>query len=141
MEKSFLIRKLYNFSKNTRKTQRKLKKYYPVILLPEIIDKTEMIGKVFESIIVLNLEAEFFWRDRYKNEVDIVKIKDEKLVPIEIKYSKTDYKPLKSFMKKFNVKKGFIITYNTSEQLKLEDKEIDVIPFYEVFLRGENLFR
>jgi len=29
LEESFLIRKLYNFSRNKRKSERKLKKYYP----------------------------------------------------------------------------------------------------------------
>ncbi len=136
LEKSFLIKKLYNFSKNMRKTQRKLKRYYPTILLPEIVEKKELIGNVFEASLVLGLNAEFFWRDQYKNEVDIVKTTDSDILPIEIKYSKIDIKPLKLFMKKFKVKKGLILTYDKKEHIRLNGKEIVVIPFYESLLRN-----
>lgn len=136
LEKSFLIKKLYNFSKNMRKTQRKLKKYYPTILLPEIIEKEELIGKVFEAGLVLGLDAEFFWRDQYKNEIDVVKIVDSNILPIEIKYSRIDAKSLKLFMKKFKIKKGLILTYDKKEHIILNGKEVDVIPFYEYLLRN-----
>lgn len=32
LEESFLIRKLYNFSRSKRKVERKLKKYYPTLI-------------------------------------------------------------------------------------------------------------
>lgn len=131
LEKSFLTRKLYNFSKNIRKTQRKLKKYYPTIILPEIIEKTELFGKVFETAIILQLDGEFFWRDAYKNEIDMVKLIDNKTLPIEIKYSKIDVKALKLFMKKFKINAGMIISYDKEENIKFNGKEIDIVPFYE----------
>ena len=134
LEKSFLIKKLYNFSKNIRKTQRGLKKYYPSIIIPELIEKRELFGKVFENSLVLQLNAEFFWRDMYKNEVDIV-IVNKTIMPIEIKLSKTDYKPLKAFMNKFKVDKGIILTYETKEKIKFNDKEIESIPFYEFLIK------
>lgn len=133
LEKSFLIKKLYNFSKNIRKTQRKLKKYYPTIFVPEIVEKTGLFGKVFETVIVLALNAEFFWRDAYKNEVDVVKEKDNEIMPIEIKYSKVEYKGLKLFMKKFKVSTGMIITYDKKEKMN----GIEVIPFYEYLLKKQ----
>ena len=111
LEKSFLIKKVYNFSKNMKKTNRKLKKYYPMILVPEIIEKSEMAGKVFETVVIKELNREFFWRDVYKNEVDLIKIEKEKILPIEIKYGKIEVGPLKLFMKKFKVKKGIILSY------------------------------
>ncbi len=134
LEKSFLIKKLYNFSRNVRKTERKLKKYYPVILLPNIIEQRESIGKVFETCMVLQLDAEFFWRDQYKNEVDVIQVIGETIVPIEIKYTKTEHKPLHFFMKKFNVQRGIIITYD-SKKSSHNQKEITVIPFYEYLLK------
>lgn len=133
LEKSFLIRKLYNFSRNARKTQRKSKKYYPTILIHDTIDKTEMFGKVFETFIVNQLNAEFFWRDTYKNEVDIVKL-DKNILPIEIKSGKIEYRTLKLFMKKFKVDKGIILTYDTKEEIN----GIEVIPFYEFLLKKVN---
>ncbi len=57
LENSYLIKKLYNFSRNARKTQRRSKKYYPVILMPELLEKSELFGKVFETAMVLQLNA------------------------------------------------------------------------------------
>lgn len=130
LEKSFLIRKLYNFSRNPRKTQRKLKKYYPTIILPEIIEKHELFGKVFETAIVLQSNAEFFWRDSYKNEVDIIQVTGDKIFPIEVKSSKIDYKPIQLFIKKFKLDGGAIVSYD----LKEKSGNIEVIPFYEFLL-------
>ena len=129
LEKSFLIRKLYNFSRNARKTQRKLKKYYPTIISHELVEKNEMSGKVFETFIVNQLDAEFFWRDTYKNEVDIVKI-NSNILPIEVKISKVEARTLKLFMKKFKVDKGIILTYNTKEKIN----GVEAIPFYEFLI-------
>lgn len=139
LEKSFLIKKLYNFSRNARKTQRKLKKYYPTIIVPEIVEKPELFGKVFESAMVLELDADFFWRDTYKNEVDIVKQIKETILPIEIKSSKIEDKPLKLFMKKFKVNNGIILTYDTKGTKKINGMEIDIIPFYEYLLNNNLL--
>ncbi len=133
LEKAFLIKKLYNFSKNARKTQRKAKKYYPCIILPQTIYESEMFGKVFETFLVLQLNAEYFWRDAYKNEVDVVLIKKE-IFPIEIKVSKIQEKPLKLFMKKFKLKKGLILTYEKEEKIIFDGKEISITPFYKYLL-------
>jgi len=134
LEKSFLIKKLYNFSRNIRKTQRKLKKYYPAIIMPEIMEKIESSGKVFETSMVLQLDAEFFWRDTYKNEVDIIKLIDNNILPIEIKYSKIDNKALKLFMRKFKINLGVIITFDRKETINIDSKKIKIVPFYEYLL-------
>jgi len=129
LEKSFLIRKLYNFSRNPRKTQTRLKKYYPLILFPEEVENREIFGKVFETFIVNQLNAEFFWRDAYKNEVDIV-LKDKEIMPIEVKVSDINTKPLSLFIKKFKLKKGTILTYDKEEKIG----NITLIPFYKYLL-------
>lgn len=133
LENSFLIKKLYNFSRNARKTERKFKKYYPTIMVPDIIRKKELFGKIFETCMVIQLDAEFFWRDAYKNEIDVVKLVNEKIVPIEIKTSKIEYKTLKRFMKKFKTDKGIILTYDVTEKIE----GIEVIPFYEFLLKKQ----
>ncbi len=131
LEKSFLIRKLYNFSRNARKTQTRLKKYYPVILFPEEVENREIFGKVFETFAVNELNAEFFWRDTYKNEVDIV-LKNGEIVPIEIKVSNVETKPLNLFINKFKLKKGIILTYDKEDSIG----RIKVVPFYKYLLGG-----
>jgi len=129
LEKSFLIRKLYNFSRNARKTQTRLKKYYPVILFPEEIENREIFGSVFETFAVNELNAEFFWRDTYKNEVDII-LQNKEIIPIEIKVSKIETKPLNLFINKFKLKKGIILTYDKEETIG----RIKAIPFYKYLL-------
>jgi len=133
LEKSFLIKKVYNFSGNVRKTQRKLKKYYPAIISPDLIKKGEK-GKIFETRMILSLDAEFFWRDVYKNEVDVVKLINGKILPIEIKYSQIETRAMRHFMEKFKADEGIILTYDTEEEINFDEKKIRVIPFYKYFL-------
>jgi len=45
LEESFLLRKLYNFSRSARKTERKLKKYYPTIISPDLLFKDDDLSK------------------------------------------------------------------------------------------------
>jgi hypothetical protein len=135
LEKSFLVKRLFNFSKNERKSARKLKKYYPVIVSPILLFKEDPFSKsvVFESILVNQLQGEFFWRDQYKNEVDIILTKNE-LVPIEIKYGKIELKGVKEFMKKFDVKKGIILTPNEEYEIKENGFVISVVPVWKWLL-------
>ena len=129
LEKSFLIRKLYNYSGNARKTQRKLKKYYPTIISPEYPDG--LFGRVFESVLVNHLDSEYFWRDSFQNEVDV--ILPDPLTGIEIKSGEPrerDTRCLEKFSKKYKPEKSLILSYDR----KLTFGKIDVIPFYEYIL-------
>lgn len=132
LEESFLIRKLYNFSKNARKVQRKLKKYYPTIINPLLI-KNEF-PKTFEQAIVNELKGEFFWRDAYKNEVDLILMKPEFLA-IEIKsgeIKEEDLLGIEKFIKKYAPKKIIIISYNLEKKIK----NVEIIPFYKYLLQN-----
>jgi hypothetical protein len=91
-------------------------------------------SKVFEWLIVNQLNAEFFWRDPYKNEVDIVLLEKEPL-PIEIKYGKIEVKGILSFMKKFRVDKGFIISWDKEGEQQINGNVISIIPAYKFLLR------
>ena len=134
LEESFLIRKLYNFSRNKRKSERKLKKYYPSILL-EINFKDDDISKskAFEWLVVTRLNAEFFWRDPYKNEVDVI-IAQNNPIPLEIKYGKIDTTGLIAFMRKFKVNEGYIISHVREDSLKVDNNMIKIIPAFKYFL-------
>ncbi len=140
LEKAFLIRKLYNFSKNKRKVEKKSKKYYPVINSIELVFKEEEFfqSKVFETLIVNQLEAEFFWRDTSQNEVDIV-LSNKEIIPIEIKYGKIKTKGLQIFIKKFNTKNNYIISYDQESEEKINGKKIKIIPSYKFLLRKKEL--
>ena len=135
LEDSFLIRKLYNFSRSRRKTERKLKKYYPSIASVDIIFREDELAqsKVFEWLLVNQLKAEFFWRDSYKNEVDIV-LPEKNPVPVEIKYGKIELGGVLAFMKQFNVKEGYIISKEKESVQASEGKTILIRPAYKFLL-------
>lgn len=137
LERSFLVRKLYNFSRSMKKTERKLKKYYPTIISVDLLFGEDILSrsKVFEWVMVEQLDAEFFWRDPYKNEVDIIKGDKEKPLPIEIKYGKIDISGLSVFMDKFKIDSGFIITPDTEETRKIKGKTINLVPAFQFLLR------
>ncbi|MBI2631652.1 ATP-binding protein [Candidatus Pacearchaeota archaeon] len=132
LEKSFLIRKLYNYSKNPRKTYRRAKKYYPTIITPDILDKRELFGKIFETVLVNQLNAEFFWRDSFKNEVDVIQL--EPFSAIEVKsgdIKERNLLSLQRFTKKFKPKQSFVLSYDMKKKIN----GIDIIPFYEYLLK------
>ncbi len=134
LEKSFLIRKLYNFSKNARKTQKKSKKYYPTIILSKLLDNRELFGKAFETFVANQLDADFFWRDAYKNEVDLILTKPE-LTAIEIKsgeLKERDLSSLEKFIKKYKPKKSFVVSYDIEKKIG----NMQIIPFYKYLLEG-----
>ncbi|MBS3098617.1 hypothetical protein J4462_00210 [Candidatus Pacearchaeota archaeon] len=83
--------------------------------------------------MVNQLRAEFFWRDPYKNEVDIV-VGDGKIIPIEVKYGKIDFGGMLAFMKKFNVNEGYIISHDKEEKKKIDKKIVHVIPAFKFLL-------
>lgn len=135
LEESFLVKKLYNFSRNRRKAERKLKKYYPAVISTNLLFKedSQSKSKVFEWLAVNQLKAEFFWRDPYKNEVDVVKA-NQKILPIEIKYGKTDDKGLIAFMEKFKADEGIILSADKEEERKINGKKISTIPAFKYLL-------
>jgi len=132
LEDSFLVRKLYNFSRNRRKVERKLKKYYPTVVSIELLFKNDdhSRSKIFEWLVVNQLRAEYFWRDPAKNEVDVVQADGEPL-PVEIKYGKLDFKGILAFMEKFKVNKGFVISQDIEEEKKFNAKTVSVMPAFK----------
>lgn len=140
LQESFLVRKLYNFSTDRRKTERKLKKYYPTLLLDKVFEEDGLSrSRVFEWLMINQLGTEFFWRDSYKHEVDVV-IPDEKAVPVEIKAGKIETKGLVTFMEKFGVDMGYIVTPDREERLEVGGKVIEVVKGYKFLMKDRNDF-
>lgn len=135
LEESFLVQKLYNYSPNRRKQERKLKKYYPAVISVDLSFKDDSLyrSRVFEWLTVTQSRAEFFWRDTYKNEVDMV-LGEETAKPVEIKYGKLNFKGLLAFMRKFKIDRGEIISRREEMEKDFDGKSIRVIPAYKYFL-------
>ena len=84
----------------------------------------------------LQTGANFFWRDVYKNEVDIVLDNGKNIVPIEVKYGEIrDFGGLLKFMEVFNVKEGFVISKDEEREHKIGNKKISVIPAWKWLLK------
>src|SRR3989338_1457744 len=129
LEDSFLIKKLYNFSKNKRKIERKLKKYYPTLTSINLLFSEDSLSKskVFENVMINQLKADFFWRDPYKNEIDMI-LDEGKIIPVEVKYGEIkDIKSLLKFMDLFNINKGFVISREQEKKQTYDGKEILII--------------
>ena len=136
LEDSFLIKKIYNFSKNKRKIERKLKKYYPTLISINLLFSEDSLSKskVFENVLINQLKADFFWRDPYKNEVDMI-LDEGKIIPVEIKYGEIkDIKGLLRFMGLFNIKNGFVISREQEKKQTYNGKEISIIPAWKWLL-------
>ncbi|MGA2916591.1 MAG: ATP-binding protein [Sedimentisphaerales bacterium] len=135
LEKSFMVRKLYNFSRNRRKIERKLKKYYPAMPSVSLLFSEDDLSRsrVFEWLVIMQLKAEFFWRDPYKNEVDAVLVNGEP-VPVEVKYGKIGFRGIEAFMKKFNVDRGCIISRDEESKKEKDGKVISIVPAFKFFL-------
>jgi uncharacterized protein len=114
LEESFLVKKIYNFSKNLLTSEKRLKKYY--LASPSfcwaLTDFSEN-GKLAENVVISLRDYRFFWRDAYGHEVDFVDVKNEKIIPIEVKYrnnlSSNMLNNLEIFLNKFKIKEGVIL--------------------------------
>ncbi len=136
LKESFLITILGNYRKGSITTLRKKKRAYPsdnalsYLYKPKI--EEGFIGRMVETAAVNKLQAVSFWKNG--NEVDII----HNNMPVEIKYHEKvdsgDVKPIREFMKKFNVKKGMIITKNEEREIEVEEGAITLIPAWKWML-------
>lgn len=137
LEHSFLVRKLYNFSTGRRKVERKLRRYYPTILSPDLAFAADDLSRsrAFEWAIVGQLRAEYFWRDAYKNEVDVV-LPGKKPIPVEIKSGKVETGGVEAFLREFGVRTGYVVTRDQEGERKVEGGRIRIVPVYRFLLEG-----
>lgn len=143
LEEAFLIKKIYNFSSNLLTSEKKLKKIYPAATGFSFYSGQwpPNPSQVFENSLVLESGSDFFYRDNYKNEVDVILNFQSQLVPIEVKFSDAikpkALKPIQLFMQKNKINKGIIITKNTEEIVKRDDRQLFFIPGWLFALNRE----
>jgi len=126
-----IIRFVKNYRPSIRAESRKLRKVYPyhislsLSLFPNI-DRS----KVLESLVQSSLDLNKYWR-RGNKEIDFL-IVDEEVIPIEVKnkeeIKKEDLRNIKYFLRKFNLKKAYIIYLGEEREINIEDKEIKLVP-------------
>ncbi len=152
-EKTFIIKRISPFFRNTRKEITKS----PIVYFNDLglrnyslglmggIKNGGNIGFLFENFIYLALKEKIdyaggdfvprFWRTKDKAEVDFVVDLGGSIIPIEAKYKEFKKpeigRPMRSFIKKYNPRKAFIINKNLSAEFKIGDTKLEFIPFNE----------
>ncbi|MFA5360562.1 MAG: ATP-binding protein [Candidatus Paceibacterota bacterium] len=138
LEESFLVKKVYNFSRNLLTSEKKLKKFY--LASPSLswaLSDFVNDGQLVENLVLSLSDYKFFWRDAYQHEVDFIKVQDSKIIPIEVKskkdIEKKDLNSLIIFAKKFKTPKAIIFTGDIKPAItKLKDLQIERLPVYFV---------
>jgi len=138
LEKSYLIRKLYNYSNNARKIEKKSKKFYPYFttLFNYILPQEIEIGELTETIVAQKINAEFFHNVKNK-EIDFILLDNNKKIGIEVKARNTIMqKDLKYLLdNKLHLNKKILITLPNSH-LDFEEKNLVVITVLELLSKG-----
>jgi hypothetical protein len=139
---AFLIRVAEPYSKSPAKRMRRHKKVY--VAHPSIAcavlgyDRPQLIEPVLGPFVETLFAGKFFWRDKEKNEVDVI-VESPGLIPVEIKYqsqiSPADTKSLRRFMEIHNVRKAVLVTKNIFERRTVDGNEILLIPAWLALLR------
>lgn len=137
LEKAFLIKKLYNYSRNILTNEKKLKRFYPSSTsFSHLFDAEE--GRIIENCVNMNGNFKFFSRIGSK-EIDFILInKKKEIIPIEAKYQdKINAKEIKgtlAFMESNSLKEGIIITKSFDKKEQINGKNIKLIPLWKWLL-------
>ena len=136
LELSYIIRIVRNYRGSLALASRKLRRVYPYHpSLTQVTFKDIDEPLLVECFVRSYLDAEFYWRKNGK-EVDFV----FNSIPVEIKYKekieKEDLKNLLEFMKIFRQSKGYIISKDEFNEIKIDNKKIKIIPAWYFALQG-----
>ncbi len=143
LERGFLIQKCYNFSRNRLTSEKKMKRLYlsSTTLLFHLCEAPDF-GRAVENLVINSSKAQFFWR-RGTSEVDCVLIMDGSIVPLESKYKnsiqKKEIKGLIKFLKEFSIEKGYVVTKETEEEVRINGNYIIFVPLWKWLLRLEEI--
>ena len=146
LKASYLIGELRLYSKTAEKSLRSNRKYFIIDcgLRNAVIRTTSHIdekhGLLVESVVqkhlsvyanAMGMSLSYF---REKNEVDIILHSRNIVIPAEVKYqssiSRSDYKGLITFMEKFHVEKGILVTRDLLDVYTVNGKKIQLIPVW-----------
>ena len=91
------------------------------------------IGKIAENLVLFKSKAEHYWR-QHEKEVDFI-LKDERILPIEVKYKSTiklkELKSLLKFMDVHKTRKALVITEDYEAEEKVGNKTIAFKPLWK----------
>ncbi len=145
LTESFILKRLYNFSRNLITSEKKLKKFY--LASPSFswaLSPNAKIGQLVENAVISVNDYRFFWRDSAGHEVDFIRVTDDgKIVPIEVKYKSelagTDFRNLRLFCRRFGLENGMVYAaVDSPRKFEWKGLKIDVRPIFESVSTGGN---
>lgn len=124
LENSLLIRKLYNYTRNARKSEKAHKRYYPYFTTlityanPYPVD----LGKIAETEVAFQVKPEFFWNKRGR-EVDFI-VGEELKTGIEVKMRNTiRLRDIKTLLDKDDLDRKIVIHKYLADLPDLDEVE------------------
>lgn len=156
LEKTYILKRVSPYFKNTRKEITKAPVYYFYDLglrnfaAGEFgrINLASGDGFLFENFIFGALWGKIkntadvinFWRTKDNAEVDFILNRGEQIIPIEVK-KQTLAKPeikrsLRSFIAKYQPGEAYVVNLSLKESLQLEKTKVIFIPYYEIFFNN-----
>lgn len=142
LKSAFLVQTAESYTASPAKRARRHKKLY--VAHPSIAcallgyDRHQLIEPVLGPYVETLFAGPYFWRDRYKREVDSVRETRTGLLPLEIKYqaviTPADTKNLRFFMEEYRIPLGILITKNEMNLKTIDGKEILFIPAWLALL-------
>ncbi|MEM5843391.1 MAG: ATP-binding protein [Candidatus Aenigmatarchaeota archaeon] len=141
---SLLINLVSNFRISVLATSRKNKKVYPaassLIFSSYGMFDSNIWGKVLECIFCNETEAKYYFR-KDKKEIDFLIFKNNKIIPVEIKYSisETEIKDFISLLKSLNINAGIVLTFDKFAEIHEKNFKILVYPLWVYLLFGDRI--
>jgi len=136
LEKAFLIKKVYNYSRNVLTSEKKMKRFYPSSTSFAFLFNAEQ-GRIIENLVLMNHDFKFFSREGDK-EVDFIETDKNRITPIEVKYANNvkekEIKGMLNFMEKNSLKKGIVITKSSEDKKMIKGSNIQFIPLWKWLL-------
>jgi predicted AAA+ superfamily ATPase len=134
LEDALLVRKLYNYQTNARKSERSKKRYYPyfttlhLFAYPHIIE----FGRKIETEVAFQLKPQFFW-NRLNQEIDFV-LNSEENIAIEVKMRKNIRRnDLKWLIQATFCKSKYVITDSEFKtNFEIEALNLIFVPIHQV---------
>lgn len=136
LEFGYLIRIVGNYRGSKLSASRKLRRVYPYhpSLAYGMFKEVEE-SKLVECWVRSHMDAQHYWREAGK-EVDFV----HEGVPVEVKYrekiSREDLKNTIEFMKKFKVRKAYVVSKDAEDEIRVENMTIKVVPAWRFALQS-----
>ncbi|MBI2507423.1 ATP-binding protein [Candidatus Woesearchaeota archaeon] len=140
LEYSMLIKLIANYRKGFLVSSRKLRKVYIgntsiSFGLVEAFYSNRFLEKIYENYAIIETGARNYYRNSY--EIDIVLKKDQRIIPIEIKFGEADTDAIFRFLSEFDIKKGIVLTKDIFDKKTNNKKEILLVPLWAFSIMKE----